>query len=458
VFVLFDVEWLTAEDGTRRITQLAAIRTDEVWRPGEKFNVLVRPEKWDSDWEHLAYSGYSPDEFRNGLSEEDALRKFNHWLKRDDVLCCWHYQNGKTLEGRYEYWFDAGFHCRWAAVNQTVYASFAKKEIQNPGGLYACAHLRGLELPVPEHRSSNDAEVLRSLLQEMHISDGFLTARHRKKVAQKPEELKERRKQNAERILKAQYHYVYLPDSPVFHRWDCKRVLNGRRIMGSLNYKTAARKRRPCLVCRPESGVLTARESAHREEIRQIAQKSAAKKREEAAQNEILDTRLLGGQRVEIRRKLLVGCCHNHIHPGKLTRQLMETHDCIGKQCRFFEKYEDALYWQERAQKAAARQQLKQEKKTQKEREKTSMSYVEEFQTYADDAGYAMKVVRVQEEKTRAFKVFYVSENRFRDGNLFPNFLSRIQKEHPARSILMRHIQDMDGHFVTIEEYSNIRR
>ena len=58
MFVLFDVEWLTAEDGTRRITQLAAIRTDEVWHPGEKFNVLVRPEKWDSDWEHPAYSGY----------------------------------------------------------------------------------------------------------------------------------------------------------------------------------------------------------------------------------------------------------------------------------------------------------------------------------------------------------------------------------------------------------------
>ena len=56
------------------------------------------------------------------------------------------------------------------------------------------------------------------------------------------------------------------------------------------------------------------------------------------------------------------------------------------------------------------------------------------------------------------FKIFYVSENPFRDGNCFPNFLSLIQEKHPRYRILMRHIQDLQGHFVTIEEYAQIKR
>lgn len=108
---------------------------------------------------------------------------------------------------------------------------------------------------------------------------------------------------------------------------------------------------------------------------------------------ECVTTRLLDGRTVEVSFRALVGCCHNRIHPGKLTRKLMEAHDCLGKECRFFEKYEDADYWREKNRKAAA------------------LTLKDLFQTYADDAGYVLRIVRVQEEKKGLLKVFYVSEN-----------------------------------------------
>ena len=70
---------------------------------------------------------------------------------------------------------------------------------------------------------------------------------------------------------------------------------------------------------------------------------------------ECVTTRLLGGRTVEVSFRALVGCCHNRIHPGKLTRKLMEAHDCLGKECRFFEKYEDADYWREKTGKPPRR-------------------------------------------------------------------------------------------------------
>lgn len=462
MFVLFDVEWITDKNGTCRMTQLAAVRTSAAWYPCAEFRVLAAPQGRNVDWEHFAYSGYSPDEFRFGESEQDCMRAFFRWLRPDDVLCCWNDQQGKTLEFLYEQWQSGELPLSWAAADRLVYGQLEKRGIFGQGGLYNSARQCGLELPVPEHCSSNDVAVMQMLFRYLHLPHAFLTAKRKNRPVPLPSGLLSQREETARWVANSPYNYLFLADSPVFHRRGCKLILNSKQVLGSVHYGRAIQERRPCMVCKPVQ--LTEEEeysrAAARESLKSRLKKaqSTTTVQETTKGDEVHRVKLLGGQRIEIRQKLLVGCCHNQIHPGKLTRQLMENHDCIGKKCHFFEKYEDASYWLECAQKAAARQQIKQQKKEQKAQEKTRLSYQEEFQTYADDAGYVMKIIRVQEEETKAFKVFYVSENRFRDGNLFPNFLSRIQKEHPARSILMRHIQDMDGHFVTIEEYANIRK
>lgn len=49
--------------------------------------------------------------------------------------------------------------------------------------------------------------------------------------------------------------------------------------------------------------------------------------------------------------------------------------------------------------------------KAQQRREADALTLKDLFQTYADDAGYVLRIVRVQEEKKGLLKVFYVSED-----------------------------------------------
>ena len=64
-----------------------------------------------------------------------------------------------------------------------------------------------------------------------------------------------------------------------------------------------------------------------------------------------------------------------------------------------------------------------------------------------------MQIVRVDTEGKNRYRVFYVSENPFADGDRFPDFLDTVRACFPEYCLHLRHIRDMDGHFVTIEEY-----
>ena len=46
-----------------------------------------------------------------------------------------------------------------------------------------------------------------------------------------------------------------------------------------------------------------------------------------------------------------------------------------------------------------------------------------------------------------------VSEYPFADGDRFPKFLETARFFFPDYCLNLRHIRDVDGHFVTIEEY-----
>ena len=132
-----------------------------------------------------------------------------------------------------------------------------------------------------------------------------------------------RRELTTQKIAQTPYHYIYLPRSPVFHCRDCKLVLNSKEFFGSIQYRTAAKKRRPCKVCNPTLEHFTAQETAPSEG----SSKQDSKKAQQVQNpNEVIQVRLLGNHFVSIRRNLLVGCCHNRLHPGKLTQKLMEEH------------------------------------------------------------------------------------------------------------------------------------
>lgn len=64
-----------------------------------------------------------------------------------------------------------------------------------------------------------------------------------------------------------------------------------------------------------------------------------------------------------------------------------------------------------------------------------------------------MYIVRVAKDAPSVYRVFYVSDNSFADGNRYPDFLDTLKFLHPHYRINLRHIRDVDGHFVTTDEY-----
>ena len=105
-------------------------------------------------------------------------------------------------------------------------------------------------------------------------------------------------------------------------------------IILSVYYQTASPNRRPCKLCQPDLQPIIDRPSKEHAEAG-------------TGKSELVKARLLGNQCVILPQTRIVSCCHNLLHPGKPTKRLMTQHDCLGKNCRYFEKYEDAGYWKE---------------------------------------------------------------------------------------------------------------
>lgn len=158
-----------------------------------------------------------------------------------------------------------------------------------------------------------------------------------------------------------------------------------------------------------------------------------------------------------LRPTAVVGWCRYNQHPGALTARILKEHQCLEKQCRHFRKNGDALYWKLREEEARKKEQKKLERQAQKVKEKEEAENLrilrETWQSYLDDMESDMYIVRIARETPSLFCIFYVSDNRFADGNRYPEFLETLKFFHPYYRIKLRHIRDVDGHFVTTQEY-----
>ena len=440
MLVLLDMEWIEGRDGQRSLTQLYAARVDEKWNTIRVFDALVCPRNpGTAPWEHLAFNGYAPAEFCASDSEKSCVQRFFRWLQPDNVICCWHVETKNTLKAMYRRYLFGTFSAKVRCMNQKVYDAIKTREIP-ARSLYKIAEACGLATPAPEHRSSNDVAVMQMLFQALGLAQSKAPKRA---PAKEPIPRQER---NAKIIAASSYNYLYAPNSDVFHCRNCKQLLRVKELLGSAYYQTAVQNRRPCKLCHPELQPIIDRP------LKEHAEAGTGK-------SELVKARLLGNQCVILPQTRIVGCCHNLLHPGKLTKRLMTQHDCLGKNCRHFEKYEDAGYWKEsdrkKEQKRTARQLQRMKRKQEAATEAVLQNLAELFQSYIDDAGYAMQIVRVDTERTNRYRVFYVSEYPYADGDRFPKFLETVRFFFPDYRLNLRHIRDVDGHFVTIEEYQH---
>ncbi|MBQ9414094.1 MAG: hypothetical protein IJU16_03085 [Clostridia bacterium] len=444
MIVLLDLEW--AEAGKAELTQLAAMRVSTQWEEQDRFTRLAHPSKEALEWAALPLGGYEKSRFKEAKSEEEVVRDLIEWLQPDDVIWTWAASNAGFLRKLWRRYEKERPCPPLYDMARTIARAFPRADSPN---LYAVVTALNIPPLSPMHRSVNSIDMMRQVMDVMQVSPD--------RRARLPFLMRRDYNRRWIEVMGSAYHYVYLAGSPVFHRSTCTACLNARsvsHIQGSVYYETAAKSRRPCRLCRPDLGERTTKKLS-------VPQPDAAKQEwpesVEQKANEVKNTKLLTGEYVPLKRKHVVGWCHHYIHRGALTKSLLESHDCLGKACPYFERNDMASYWEALRRKAQEKEALKAKKREEKakaEAEKDAMQQVvDRWQRMMDELGISIYLVRAAKSDPHSVTVFYVSPNRFADGGDYPNLYSAVKRAFPRCYVKLRHIKDMDGRFLTIEEY-----
>ena len=441
MIVLLDIEWVG--DLEKHMTQLSAMRVTPDWWTTERLDILVRPaDGWVYDPDHVACGGYPEARFAEGVSEQEGVVALSRWLRPDDDIWVWSASNLRYFQ---ELWgkYVSGDVPAVSAQSGRARGFAARRGL--PGNApYDLLAALGMDPPFPGHRSSNDVEVMRRLFSGLNLRPR--PGRPTPPPAPKPQQT--RRDRNRIWLKKVPFNYIYVAGSGVFHRRECKHYLNGKLLLGSKYYATAANGRRPCKFCNPtpppplplpKAGMLS-KATAGIEALR--------KKR-----NEIVKTKLVSGAVQEMRMGKIIGWCHCSLHPGAVDKCILEQHRCLKKECYHFQKNEASTYWEalENEQRAKQKQKAAKERRS---REAEALRITKDtWQSYIHELDSDMTTVRVAQPTPWMYTVFYVSDNPFADGNRYPAFLQRIKSGDPQVKICLRHIRAIDGSFVTTDQY-----
>ena len=90
MYVIVDFEWVEENDSRCMPTQLAALRVTDTWDAVDCFFSLFRPHKTNkAPWDHVAFSGSTPEAFQSAPGAFSVLTSFCNWLLPDDILLLW---------------------------------------------------------------------------------------------------------------------------------------------------------------------------------------------------------------------------------------------------------------------------------------------------------------------------------------------------------------------------------
>lgn len=314
MYVLMDIEWITNDDNHINPTQVAAMKVDGQWNEIDTFFARIRPrDNSFHQWKHMGYSGGEKEEFLNADNLPKVLGNLDNWLAEDDVLCWWTPDSIKVLNSMFLMALRRRNNRKHILLRDYLFP-FLEAQMIVTGNPYKIAEAYGIPKFKPKHQSLSDVQTMRSVLacvkfpsdklegspealrKPRYTEDPSVTEEwlyqydettgyvHRKGCTAIPpdarlkgfmklhtclkkkfipcpvcaaDEYRQIRKDwNQDVIDRSQYQYVYSDKSQVFHRRDCKVVLNTTgTIMGSVYYDGCIRTgRRPCKICNPEPG------------------------------------------------------------------------------------------------------------------------------------------------------------------------------------------------------------
>ena len=169
------------------------------------------------------------------------------------------------------------------------------------------------------------------------------------------------------------------------------------------------------------------------------------------------NVKLLGGGPAKVDVPSIVGYCHNAQHKGVLTVAIMNEHDCVAKECNYFEKFEDYPYWQ-RTQRREENNRIRKEKiKRKKENRKRKAveieerdeAFIEQANRFADELGITnFKIIGIRKEG-RVYTIFYISDKWSNDWYEFREIAIAMNNKYQKKFIL-KHAKGLDGKYATI--------
>ena len=308
MYVLVDMEWISNQHGNHWPTQLAAARVDAQWNTVDTFSVLFRPRDFSlQQWGHMAFSGWSREQFLDGESLYAGLDAFRLWLQPEDTICWWHQEASDLFNMFSKVSGVPDMTQHVVLLCDYIYGYLAGQEA-SVGSPYKICAARNIATPSPAHCSANDVATMQLLAQGigfeqkhlleppkrwgndamaqkgssaykllydpqaklLHQSDCKLLPDNRHFPAFLTFKLPIRRKykpcsccrdefldalwdRNQDSVARSEYNYVYSKQSKIFHTRKCSHVLLAYDIQGTVSYDTCLKSgRRPCKHCNPE--------------------------------------------------------------------------------------------------------------------------------------------------------------------------------------------------------------
>lgn len=92
----------------------------------------------------------------------------------------------------------------------------------------------------------------------------------------------------------------------------------------------------------------------------------------------------------------VIGYCHCKLHKGCLTAKLMREHECVQKGCHYFEKHEDALFWQTKNKNKEEKKAAKAMRKQLEKEQENALNAIRES-TASDDTFFAIRVEKTED-------------------------------------------------------------
>ena len=115
-------------------------------------------------WDHMAFSGWTRDNFLNADSLYPALDAFEHWLQPEDILCWWH-QEAYDLYIMFTKVAQIRDRASMVVFLSDYIYGFLAGQKGAVGSPYKICAARDIPTPEPAHCSINDVLAIQALVQ-----------------------------------------------------------------------------------------------------------------------------------------------------------------------------------------------------------------------------------------------------------------------------------------------------